>query len=91
MQPEVKFTIAEKTIRTELEKECMPMLCTVITSRHRLTVSCRTGKGAGRAKETPLRNGSTKGFAAMQNSLYLLCQYCKYNAFFLRSKLCGTF
>lgn len=29
---EIKYMIAVKTIRTELEKECMPMLCTVITS-----------------------------------------------------------
>nr|DAZ47897.1 MAG TPA: hypothetical protein [Caudoviricetes sp.] len=32
----------------------------IITSRNRSQVCCRTGKGSGRARETPCRNWSTQ-------------------------------
>nr|DAX32083.1 MAG TPA: hypothetical protein [Caudoviricetes sp.] len=81
----------EKQSARSLRKSVCQCYALKSPAAHRLAVSCRTGKGAGRAKETPLRNWSTKGFATMQNSIYLLSEHCKYNALFLWSKLCGTF
>lgn len=83
VRPEIKYTIAEKTFRTELEKKALPMLCLQSPAAHRLTVSCPIGKDGGRAKETPCRNWSTQGFATKQK----VCS----NYAFLWSELYGTF